>query len=60
MSRIESEAVRMDCWSTTCCCCPLGTSNGPLEREAVDLVAIAGDTVMAAPAAHPDRTVEVR
>jgi two-component system OmpR family sensor kinase len=60
MSRIEGEATRMGLLVEDLLLLARLDQQRPLEREAVDLVAIAGDTVMAARAAHPDRTVEVR
>jgi two-component system OmpR family sensor kinase len=60
MARIEGEAMRMGLLVEDLLLLARLDQQRPLEREAVDLVAIAGDTVMAARAAHPDRRVEVR
>jgi two-component system OmpR family sensor kinase len=60
MARIEGEATRMGLLVEDLLLLARLDQQRPLEREAVDLVAIAGDTVVAARAAHPDRRVEVR
>jgi two-component system OmpR family sensor kinase len=60
MARIEGEATRMGLLVEDLLLLARLDQQRPLEREPVDLVAIAGDTVMSARAAHPDRTVQVR
>jgi two-component system OmpR family sensor kinase len=60
MSRIEGEATRMGLLVEDLLLLARLDQQRPLEREPVDLVAIAGDTVVSARAAHPDRTVQVR
>ncbi|MGQ0464000.1 MAG: HAMP domain-containing sensor histidine kinase [Sporichthyaceae bacterium] len=60
LARIEDEATRMGLLVEDLLLLARLDQARPLEREPVDLVAVATDAVVAARVSHPDRRVEVR